>query len=816
MLYELLAQRPPYQRGSGEATVEGVRAGPPVPLAELAPDAPAELRAIAAKAMAREPGDRYASAAGLAEELRRFQTGQLVSVHRYTLAELVRRWVRRHRAAVIVGALALSALVAVGFYSLVQVVRARNAARASEAVTAERARAEEEENGRQAFLDGRPLESLALLTDANADADAQNPSPADRFLLARAESQVLPVERALPLAMDEHEGAQINTVAFAPDGSRLLVGTFAFARLLDATTGATLVTYARRGDHDELWNALMTPDGQRVAVNDGVNEYAGRIRLFDAQSGALLWTVRDTLLFAFSADGQHLLTSDGGNQVHVRDTATGAVLSTLEAPDFVESAAFSPDETRIATTVDPGSARIWDARTGKVLVDLSADFGRMFMVHFSPDGTRLVTAGHDGEGHVWDATTGRPLVTLAGHAGAIHDVAFSPDGRLIATAGYDKTVRLWDANDGALLAVGRGHRDLLMSVAFSPDGRTLVSGGIDQQAILWDLTGVAPVHAWAAANGAFGAMALSPDGTHLAIGGQAVTIVNLSTGASTAVAGPGSDVTSLAFTPDGTRLAVGCFNLQKTELVDATTGLVSTTVDGVLSSRGQPFSPAGDGDRDGDGGRFITVAQQKTAVVRNARTGAALLSVDAGFFDNASFSPDGQRLITAGLDGAVSVFDSRTGSSLLSIQVSTLSVGAAIFNPNGTTFATASYDSTAAVWDATTGQLRKRMEGHTEFLTDLAFSPDGELLATASNDYTARIWDVASGNLLEVLSGHGSVVRQVAFSPDGGTLFTGAWDDQVRSWNVGLETRSAADIAAAVTSRVPFTFDRGELVPRSP
>jgi serine/threonine protein kinase len=31
MLYELLAQRPPYQRGSGEATVEGVRAGPPVP-----------------------------------------------------------------------------------------------------------------------------------------------------------------------------------------------------------------------------------------------------------------------------------------------------------------------------------------------------------------------------------------------------------------------------------------------------------------------------------------------------------------------------------------------------------------------------------------------------------------------------------------------------------------------------------------------------------------------------------------------------------------------------------------------------------------
>ena len=53
---------------------------------------PADLVAIVAKAMAREPAERYPTAQELAEDLRRFQTGQLVGAHRYTAGQLVRRW----------------------------------------------------------------------------------------------------------------------------------------------------------------------------------------------------------------------------------------------------------------------------------------------------------------------------------------------------------------------------------------------------------------------------------------------------------------------------------------------------------------------------------------------------------------------------------------------------------------------------------------------------------------------------------------------------------------------------------------------------
>jgi hypothetical protein len=87
----------------------------PQPLTEREPDAPPDLAAIVEKAMELEAGRRYPTARELAEDLRRFLTGQLVSAHRYSPGQLLRRWVRHHRAAVTVAAvlgLALATAVA--------------------------------------------------------------------------------------------------------------------------------------------------------------------------------------------------------------------------------------------------------------------------------------------------------------------------------------------------------------------------------------------------------------------------------------------------------------------------------------------------------------------------------------------------------------------------------------------------------------------------------------------------------------------------------------------------------------------------------
>lgn len=116
MLYELLARTAPYVR-PGEAStstqiLSALREAPPAPLVTLAPDAPAELIAIADKAMSRAPEQRYASMAELADDLRAFLEGRVVRAYRTGAWAEARKWIGRHRAVVGVLAALLVTLIA--------------------------------------------------------------------------------------------------------------------------------------------------------------------------------------------------------------------------------------------------------------------------------------------------------------------------------------------------------------------------------------------------------------------------------------------------------------------------------------------------------------------------------------------------------------------------------------------------------------------------------------------------------------------------------------------------------------------------------
>src|SRR5262249_7280130 len=65
-------------------------------------------------------------------------------------------------------------------------------------------------------------------------------------------------------------------------------------------------------------------------------------------------------------------------------------------------------------------------------------------IAFSPDGARMATAGKDGVVRIWDAGTGRQLLEYAGHTEAVRGIAYSPDGKQMASAGGDKFISLWE------------------------------------------------------------------------------------------------------------------------------------------------------------------------------------------------------------------------------------------------------------------------------------------------------------------------------------------------------------------------------------
>lgn len=118
MLHHLLAVSelempyvPKGARVSARSVHMAVVQGPPKPLLELAPKAPAELVAIIDKAMSRETAKRYADMNALAADLRAFLEGRVVSAYETGSWAEAKKWVQRNKPLTAAAAAALLALV---------------------------------------------------------------------------------------------------------------------------------------------------------------------------------------------------------------------------------------------------------------------------------------------------------------------------------------------------------------------------------------------------------------------------------------------------------------------------------------------------------------------------------------------------------------------------------------------------------------------------------------------------------------------------------------------------------------------------------
>jgi WD40 repeat protein len=104
-------------------------------------------------------------------------------------------------------------------------------------------------------------------------------------------------------------------------------------------------------------------------------------------------------------------------------------------------------------------------------------------VAFSPDGTRILTSSDDRTARIWD-TDGHELRVFRGHADRVHSGVFSPDGKHALTGAWDLTASLWRV-DGTEVAVLRGHLGDVNAVDLSRDGSLAITGSDDGTARVW-------------------------------------------------------------------------------------------------------------------------------------------------------------------------------------------------------------------------------------------------------------------------------------------------------------------------------------------
>ena len=162
---------------------------------------------------------------------------------------------------------------------------------------------------------------------------------------------------------------------------------------------------------------------------------------------------------AFSPDGSRIVTASMDKTARIWDAATGKEIAVLRGHERTCARRLQPRRLAHRHGVRGQTARIWDAATGKEIAVLRGHESSVESAAFSPDGSRIVTASVDKTARIWDAASGKEIAVLRGHERSVVSAAFSPDGSRIVTASEDKTARIWDAASGKEIAVLRGHEN---------------------------------------------------------------------------------------------------------------------------------------------------------------------------------------------------------------------------------------------------------------------------------------------------------------------------------------------------------------------
>jgi len=755
-----------------------------------------DLDWIVMKCLEKDRARRYETATGLARDLERYLHHEPVVARPPSRLYEFQKTVRRHWVGFAAVAAVLLALIAGVVVSTVEAVRARRAE--LEQITLRQGEAEQRARAEAQERRGERLLYAGKMNLAQAAWEQNRVAQLRQLLQETADYPDRGFEwyfwqRQTHLDLKTLRGHldQVHTVAFSPDGRRILTGSDdTTAKVWDLVSGNELFTL--QGHLHSIGEADWSPDGQRIATASS----DATVKIWDASDGKELLTFTNHTggiqSVRFSPDSQSVLSSSNDGTAKLWEVASGKELLTLPARGGrMNDAALSPDGHRILTGADDQTGRVWDALSGNELFRLLGHKSAVECVVFSPDGRWMATCSDDRTAKVWDAVTGKELLTLAGHADGLNALAVSPDSRRIATASGDQTAKVWDAATGQELFTLKGHDAKVHDVAFSPDGRLIATASADQTVKLWDASGNREALTLQERHQVLCA-AFSPDDRRIVTGNGAftATIWEAATGKELLrLEGQHTHpVRSVAFSPDGQRIVTGSGD-QTAKIWDAANGKVLFALEGHSAPLTQVAYST-------NGQLIATASADMTARLWEAATGKFLreLKGHTGGIIGLAFSPDGRLIATASGDKTARIWDAASGEQLCVIQGHDAAVTSVAFSHDGRRLATASSDRTAKVWDAANWTNLVTLRGHTGGLRSIEFSPDGRRLLTASQDITAKLWDAASGEELLTFkgSGYGDYLSCAAFSHDGRRIVTDGGDWTARVWDAATAEQMAS------------------------
>jgi serine/threonine protein kinase len=430
-LYELVTLRPAFEGRDQLELIRRIEHDPPVRPRELDGRISRDLETIILKALAKDPADRFASAAEMAENLHCFIANRPTRSRPIPAYKRLWRWCEREPwlAGANIAAAVLTTILAVVMSIAAKVYYDRSE--------------ENAEHARQLRQsDNRSQERLFESRVSEARARHYSRQVGQRFEGLKALHEAADIGHALKLPPERFDQLRNEAIAcmalpdMEPAGPAIHQAEGATAFVVDAGMTRYAVwlrdgTILIRGVVDEQEIARFT-----LPANQGCG-------------------------FLFSPDGRYLAGFDHSAEIVVWDVSQGSERVREPVHDNFWNGRFSADSRAIAIVHGDGSIVLYDLTSNPHQRRWPGQ-GPVRCVSFRPDGQEMAVAygGSRPTFRILNTETGRQVREF--QILSAQDVEWSPDGKTLAIVGDDSKIALYVAATGERRAVleGAGGRHL--------------------------------------------------------------------------------------------------------------------------------------------------------------------------------------------------------------------------------------------------------------------------------------------------------------------------------------------------------------------
>lgn len=437
-----------------------------------------DLDWIVMKAIAKDRSRRYDTAQGLGADIGRYLDGLPVYAGAPSPTYRMGKFIRRHRAGVLVASLTILALIVGIVTQRLSSIENQNLKVIAEEERAESVKALREKlvllatNNREAQSEGWLSEALTSIREAAQIGVAEDLR--NEALACLAGSDMEKEDPGLLL------GDSQIPVAFSLNHQLVAIAREEGIEILNRSSNKLPPILVSTNLPIENCQLTFAGEDNRylIVASDPTNEQP-RIEVIDLKTGQVCLSSIELSNDAFDLLPEHQgLVIGQANAIIFRDWNGKPLRESLplQHPPIALSLSSAPKKQLAVGFQSPsgnvreGRLSIFEYPSGEKLLPDRFGF-EPWQLSWSPSGKYLAMANAGKSLKVFEPGVMNTDHTLFGHSTKIQRMTWSPDDRLLATAtSSDRDIRLWDARHWQLLST---HGALAGNFSFSPDGNQL-------------------------------------------------------------------------------------------------------------------------------------------------------------------------------------------------------------------------------------------------------------------------------------------------------------------------------------------------------